>query len=69
MQCHIVTSEAGASIDGRTVAECRRTSSSSRSAGPPQKTTDTKALNTKPAPYAQQIAGKVYRMTCTARTV
>lgn len=63
MQC---TSEAGVSADGRTVAECRRTSSNNRSAGPPQKTTDTKALKTNPAPYAQQIAGNVYRMTCAA---
>ncbi len=58
------TSFAGVRLAGRTVAECRRTASRSRTAGPPQKTSVTKALNTKPAPYAQQMAGKVYRMTC-----
>ena len=33
-------------------------------AGCPQKTREAKELNSRPAPYSQQIAGKLYKMAC-----
>ena len=49
---------------GRTMVECLRRDSHSCCAEAPQNTTDTNVENTKPAPYSQQMAGKLYRITC-----
>jgi hypothetical protein len=53
---------------GRTTVECLRRDSYSCCADAPQKTTETKELKMKPAPYSQQTAGKEYRMTCAHPT-
>mmetsp|Transcript_7999 Transcript_7999/g.23612 ORF Transcript_7999/g.23612 Transcript_7999/m.23612 type:complete len:220 (+) Transcript_7999:613-1272(+) len=47
---------------GRTLAAFMRTRSSNRTKGPVQNTPVTKVENRKPALYAQQMAGKVYRI-------
>jgi hypothetical protein len=47
------------------MVECLRSDSHSCCTDAPQKTTDTNVENTKPAPYSQQMAGKLYKITCT----